>query len=112
MLVSTKRMAGMEFIAAEVVRGIEAEATGAELGAEFLLFALQALELRLSVFIARQSDEKIPEHGGDGCGLFSRFDAGQAVKLVVHADGDVFHGDVMVLQFHSWNNGFFMQALD
>lgn len=77
-----KHMAGVQFVAAEVVRGVEADAAGAHLSAEFFLFALQALELGFRSFAACEADDKSFEQGGDRGGLFDGLDAGLPKKLV------------------------------
>ena len=88
---STKRMAGVEFVAAEVVGGIEAETAGTEFVAEFLLFAGETLEFRFGGIGSSYLDEKGFEQTGHGSGLLGSFDPGRAIQLVIHADGDVLH---------------------
>jgi hypothetical protein len=51
----------VEFVAGEIVLGLQAETTGTEFGTQFFLLAGEALELGLGGFVDRKVDEKVPE---------------------------------------------------
>ena len=101
MLVSTKRISVVEFVPAEVVGGIETDATGTEFLTKLLLLAGKALELRLGRFADREADEEVLKQRRDGGGLLGSLHAGLPVEVVINADSDVFHGWGTFSQFHS-----------
>ena len=100
-MVSTKRIAVMEFVPGEVVGGIKPDSAGPKFGAKLLLLSGEALELGLGRFPDREADEEVLEQGRDGRGLLSSLNPSLTVEVVVNADGDVLHDIGMLSQFHS-----------
>lgn len=100
-LVSTKRIAVVEFVAGQVAFGFQSETTGLEFGPQFLLLAGKSPELGLSGLVRGQPDQKVPEKAGDGSLLLGRLDASRVVEVVVDTDGDILHDQTIVTQFHS-----------
>jgi hypothetical protein len=105
-------MTGVEFFAAEIVGGVEADSPVAEFFAEIPFLTFETLELRLRSVASGEAHDAGLEQGGNGCGLLGCFDAGQAIEFVIHADRDVFHGGNKFSQFHSVRNGIFGEYRD